>query len=426
MRKILLLAFLIFLGSGFANSQQLADSVKIYFQQGKSDLVLDFSGNEASLRRITDSLKTNYSDSHYRYWIEKVVITGAASPEGSISLNRNLSQRRAQQLFDYLSQYNTIPDSMMITNFVGRDWRGLVRLVEKDGNVPYRQETLDLLRQIASQRSSANSSTDELHLIQQLRGGVPYKYMYQNIFPELRASKMNITFLQAEKLASITSASIEVVEQEMAAPTPVYIAPVIYVAPEPEPECRPFYMALKTNMLYDAALVPNIGIEFYLGRQWSIAGNWMYAWWDNNRKHNYWRIYGGELELRRYFGRRAAEKPLTGHHVGLYGQALTYDFELGGRGYMGGKPGGNIFDKASYAAGISYGYALPVAKRLNIDFTIGIGYLGGEYREYIPIDDCYVWQTTKQRHWIGPTKAEIALVWLIGCDNFNQKKGGKW
>ena len=41
------------------------------------------------------------------------------------------------------------------------------------------------------------------------------------------------------------------------------------------------------------------------------------------------------------------------------------------------------------------------------------------------IDNCYVWQATKERHWFGPTKAEISLVWLIGRGNFNKGKGGR-
>lgn len=129
--------------------------------------------------------------------------------------------------------------------------------------------------------------------------------------------------------------------------------------------------------------------------------------------------------MRHWFGRRSEEKPLQGHHVGLYGGLVTYDIEHGGRGYMGGKPGGTLFDKGNWFCGLSYGYSMPIARRLNIDFTIGFGYLGGEYREYIPVDNCYVWQATKQRHWFGPTKAEVSLVWLIGCDNKNWKKGGK-
>lgn len=65
-----------------------------------------------------------------------------------------------------------------------------------------------------------------------------------------------------------------------------------------------------------------------------------------------------------------------------------------------------------------------VARRLNLDFVIGLGYWGGTYYEYLPMDNHYVWQATRQRHWFGPTKAEISLVWLLGRGNYNQKKGG--
>ena len=119
------------------------------------------------------------------------------------------------------------------------------------------------------------------------------------------------------------------------------------------------------------------------------------------------------------------EKPLTGHHLGLYGQILTYDFEWGGRGYLGGKPGGTLWDKMNWGIGLEYGYSLPLARRLNIDFSVGVGYQHGEYQEYLPEDDCYVWQATKKRRWFGPTQAKISLVWLIGCDNYNRKKGGR-
>jgi len=91
---------------------------------------------------------------------------------------------------------------------------------------------------------------------------------------------------------------------------------------------------------------------------------------------------------------------------------------------MGGEPGGTLWDKTNYAAGVEYGYSLPVANRLNIDFTLGVGYWGGKYYTYIPLDGHYVWQATKNRHWFGPTKAEISLVWLLGRGNSNNKKGG--
>ena len=163
----------------------------------------------------------------------------------------------------------------------------------------------------------------------------------------------------------------------------------------------------------------------YLGKQWSVAANWMYGWWKADRRHWYWRAYGGDIAIRKWWGKAAGEKPLTGHHIGIYGQIFTYDFETGGRGYMGGKPGGTLWDKMNYIVGAEYGYSLPIARRLNIDFTIGAGYWGGIYHEYKPEADYYVWQSTKERRWIGPTKAEISLVWLIGHGKTNRKFSGR-
>ena len=212
-----------------------------------------------------------------------------------------------------------------------------------------------------------------------------------------------------------------VVNQEAKQPEPVMEQPepadTVVVAPVDSVSKKPFYMSVKTNMLYDAAIVPNIGVEFYLGQNFSIAGNWMYSWWKKDATAWYWRTYGGDLAVRYWLGKAAKEKPLTGHHVGLYGQMLTYDFEVGNKGLLA--------DKWSWSVGAEYGYSLPVAKRLNIDFTVGAGFHWGIFEEYLPIDGHYVWQATKKRQYMGPTKLEISLVWLLGRGNVNEGKGGK-
>ena len=59
--------------------------------------------------------------------------------------------------------------------------------------------------------------------------------------------------------------------------------------------------ALKTNALYDLALIPNIGAEVTLGKQWTVSADWMYTWFSSNKRHRYWQGYGGYLTVRRYF-----------------------------------------------------------------------------------------------------------------------------
>lgn len=397
--------FLLLFYCGIASAQENCDTVRIHFRQGDARLDLSFGDNRAALEGIVQRLWEKRGDPALR--LERLVYVGGASPEGSVAINRRLSEERARALFGYLARYVSLPDSMTASEFVGRDWEGLLRLAEQDEGVPFRAEALALLQEIC--REKGDDSLDPLGRLQRLRGGEPYRYMYRELFPALRRSQVEFRYRAVEPL---------VVHDTLWLRDTVWLHDTVYVEVKTEvPVRRPFYMSLHTNMLYDLALVPNGGIEFYLGRGWSVAGNWMYAWWKSDRKHNYWRIYGGDLAVRKYFGRLAKEKPLTGHHAGVYGGIVTYDFELGGRGYLG--------DRWSWHAGVEYGYALPIARRLNLDFSLGLGYLGGEYKEYLPIDDCYVWQATKRRRWFGPTKAGIALVWLIGHGNENQGKGGR-
>lgn len=417
---ILLLTAVLLSSVRMGQAQEMRDSVKIYFRQGYSTLDKSLHGNSAALQRIADSLSVNYADSIYI--LQKIQVVGGASPEGSIPLNRRLSEKRAKVLFAYLSQYGALPDSLTTFYFLGRDWGGLIRLVEADDEVPYREETLEFLRDIQERVKGGEDAADNnLGRLSRFKNGAPYYYMYRKLFPELRASRIHLWYKKVRNPILPPLILVAETPRVPVAPLAMGLMPAGGTPSYP----KPFYMGIKTNMLYDVLLVPNIGAEFYLGRNWSIAGDWMYAWWKKDRVQWYWRVYGGGVTVRKWFGRKALAKPLTGHHLGVYGQALTYDFETGGRGYMGGEPGGDLWDKASFTVGVEYGYSLPVARRLNIDFTAGIGYLGGKYYEYVPMDDCYVWQATKKRRFFGPTKAEVSLVWLIGRGNVNTEKGGK-
>lgn len=397
---------------GVLSAQEAQDSARIYFRQGYAGLDLRLRENKKAL----DKLRAVFTDTNYRLW--KISVTGAASPEGAISLNKRLAEERARNLFQYISDGTNTDALLRERIFVGRDWKRLIALVKEDTQVPCRSEVLRLLEKISAQEGV--DGQDRLSELRRLQGGEPYMYMYKHLFPELRSSQVKVWYETVrEKLLTDTLRIVDTLRIHTRDTLFLHDTIVIRV---PE-EKRPFSMAVTTNMLYDALAVPNIGVEFFLGHSWSLAANWAYGWWKNDHRRYYWRIYGGELSLRHWFGKRAIGKPLTGHHIGVYGQTVTYDFEFGGKGQMGGEPGGSLWDRASFGVGIAYGYSLPIARRLNIDFSIGLGYLGGKYYEYIPIDQCYVWQATKQRHYWGPTKLEVSLVWLIGRENYNQKKG---
>ena len=384
--------------------------VKVYFRQGHSELDMQFRGNGARL----DSFAASLREPGAQRRVKAVHVIGTASPEGSTTRNRELSEQRAGSIVVWLKSRLTLPDSLYVTYAMSEDWDGLAALVEAC-DAPWRDEALDIIRNTPVWVVRGGKVVDgRKRRLSRLRGGEPWRYMLRNFFPELRSSAGGVL---CEIIREPEAADTAVISDTVVCIAADSLPPVDtpYVADTPPAETRPFYMSVWTNMLYDALLVPNIGVEFYLGRGWSIGAGWMYAWWKKESKPLFWRVYGGDLTVRKYLGRKAAEKPLTGHHLGLYGQMLTYDFELGGKGYLG--------DRWSWGVGVEYGYSMPVARRLNIDFSIGVGYLGGKYKVYEPMDGHYVWQRTHQRHWFGPTRAAVSLVWLLGHGNYNSKKG---
>lgn len=405
----------------YVSGQENSKEIYIRYPIGSSTVDTTYGDNAARLREVVSFLENIKNDSTLE--LREVSFCGSASPDGAILTNKKLAAKRCESMEQYVRGKASIPDSLIsrCEGFIA--WERLAQLVE-ESDMTDKAETVDMLRNIPEFTYDSRGvlvDSRKKHLME-LQYGRTWNYMFRHFFSQVRyASVIFVTVRQNLKS-----------EKEPVEETPVMILPadtirVIEITDTIMPvteKAGTFYMAGKTNMLYDILAVPNIGVEFYIGTSWSVSGNWMYGWWNNNSKHRYWRIYGGDISIRKWLGKKADTKPLTGHHIGIYGQIFTYDFEWGGKGYMGGKPGGTLWDKMNYAAGVEYGYSLPIARRLNIDFTIGLGYWGGKYYKYIPLDGHYVWQATKNRNWFGPTKAEISLVWLLGNGFNNDKKGG--
>lgn len=412
--------FLLVLHGVCAFAWQGRDSVQIYFQQGSSVFDPSLEENGVRLQAFVRYLEKMQKDTTIR--IRLIRISGSASPEGNTNLNKQLAKERALCMHDYLQRHTLFADSLVKTDWLGIDWSKLTNMVQAS-EMPYRDEVLHILYHTPEWIIRNGVVVDgRKRQLGMLHGGRAWEYMSKHFFPELRSAVTQL-ICETERIAEPEAVAVH-------EPEPQNI-PEQTITQKPEPEVTeatpslspsgnassPLYITLTTNLLYDALTVPNLGMEFSLGRRWSVTANWMYAWWKTDRRHWYWRVYGGDVGIRKWLGKAAREKPLQGHHLGLYAQMITYDFETGGRGYLG--------DRWSWGVSGEYGYSFPIAYRLNLDCGFGIGYLGGEYKEYLPIDGHYVWQATKHRHWFGLTKAQIALVWLIGRNNYNAKKGGR-
>lgn len=413
------------LANAYAASIQDSLRTTIYFRPGYSLLELSYRDNAANMKALTQGIQTIKGNPCVQ--LQHIRILSAASPEGNSALNKRVAKRRGERLRDYLKETLVLPDSIFTVSSAGEDWQGLAALIAKE-KTPWRNKALQIIRHTPEWVTRNGKVVDgRKRQLQNLDGGKAWRYMLDNHFYTLRTGAVvvcEVKTLAAESTPSAAEARLEQARSESASQqqasqspsSPPFPAIPSQVHPEPQAPPVASYFALKSNLLYDALLVPNLSLEASIGSGWTLGAGGMFAWWSKDAKHRYWRIYGGDLEIRKYFGTLSKSKPLQGHHLGIYGDFLTYDFEFGAKGYQ---------SKATYAAGIKYGYSHPIANRLNLDFALGIGYLHSNYKTYVPRDGCYVYQETKKRKWLGPTQAEISLVWLIGKGNTNKKKGGK-
>jgi len=179
-------------------------------------------------------------------------------------------------------------------------------------------------------------------------------------------------------------------------------------------------LAIKTNLLFDVATLINIGVEVPIGNRWSVVGEYYFPWWKIASKNITIQCIAGMVEGRFWFGKRETMQRLTGFHAGVYAGAGYYDFQLGGDGIQG-----ELF----LLGGLSGGYSHTIGKYLRLDYSLGVGYLRTDYRPYKPATSSeygdikariYPWSQRRQT-WIGPTQAQVSLVWMLDRELFKKK-----
>lgn len=170
-----------------------------------------------------------------------------------------------------------------------------------------------------------------------------------------------------------------------------------------KPSMIPLY-ALRTNLLVP---VLNIGAEVPLGERWSVSADYYYPWiWPSKMNRNCFELLGWSAEGRYWFGRdRQPQQRLRGHSVGLYAAAGYYDFERNYQGQQG----------EFVSTGFDYTYAMGIGrrKRLNLEFTLALGYIRSWGRNYTvpgPGGELYPEPGTVIFDYVGPTKAAVSLV----------------
>ncbi len=405
------------------SSSYAADTVKVYFRVGHSQFDPSFDNNGNAMKLFLEKVKEAAAENI----IDSIIIHGAASPDGGNLANERLAVKRGNVIADYIVSRTGVNRKLVTIIPQGIAWGELRNLVAETPGVPYREKVLDILDNtpIWIYDSKGTIISGRKKKLMDLKGGRPYNWLYTNLFPKLRNAMMIALVLKTDNTDSASDASenqnSDLNSETHHSPAGANISQDKHSDTSHEntdkadasdnlnslsstrsailktEKLRRF--ALKTNLIYDALLMPNLELEWQFNKHWSVAIDGGVAWWSRSSRNRYYRLATISPEVRYYF------KPIDYMH-GFYAGALVagglYQLQTQPRrGYRG----------EGFMGGITAGYMWPISRTLSFDAEIGLGYMYTRYKEYEPQMGHKLYLFTKSLNYFGPVKIKFSLAW---------------
>jgi hypothetical protein len=265
---------------------------------------------------------------------------------------------------------------------------------------PYtdKQDVMDLI-------ASTDISNDrKKELLKKLNGGRPWRYIKAKILPNLRYATWVAEWVYVPQMPENLPAVDPIRSQAVAQAPRIHWAPA-QSPTRPQQEGSKIILGLKTNLLYDILSLTNFSIEVpFCKDNMSVLYYHQFPWWTWGQANNEYctRFLSIGAEARWWFKPKGR---LNGHFIGAYAESGKYDFEY---------KRSICYQGEFYSAGLSYGYAMPIGRNLNLEFSISAGYASIAYRGYTPSENYEIlWRDpnkTGRLSYFGPTKAQVSLV----------------
>lgn len=405
----------------------------VYFPLSETTIRPEYMGNEANIAVLREML------SDPNRVPSRVVIEGAASPEGPVSINERLGATRAKVLVNFLtSEFPYLKDRIVVRS-VAEDWAGLRASILANGTLGSAEKE-ELIGIIDSNNSPARKEA-------LLKASASYPVVEKECLPYIRYARIGNIEFEAPAVtepadttpkdttpkdtvttvvpADTTSAPVAVDTTDLfpARDTLEAVAPVDTTAkvnpyeggivpafPAPAKGYRNMIAAVKTNLLYDAVTGLNVEVEVPIANRFSVAWEDVFPWWETGNKYCF-QLWEMGAEARFWFKpwETVGTEKLRGWFVGPYVMSGKYDFQ---------------YDKSInyqgelWSVGATAGYAMPIGKkkRVNLEFSLSMGYMKTHFRHYLPTDsyDKLIHDPAGDGSFYNifkyPTKAKVSLV----------------
>lgn len=144
--------------------------------------VLDTLGRNAA---ELDKIRTRMAGliGQREFFVDSIVLTASASPEGRYARNSTLAQGRAHALKGYLRKcIGSQVDTLLRIRWIAEDWHELTTRIRSDENLQHRAEILKLI----------DTDSDPDRRERTIRELYPqdYQYLKESVYPSLRAVTM--------------------------------------------------------------------------------------------------------------------------------------------------------------------------------------------------------------------------------------------
>ena len=374
--------------------------------------------------------------------LRRILVRGAASPEGPYENNRRLGNERTRRLVDFIgSQLDSDFHADRIqSSSICEDYDYLIHLMTKASD-PEANAVSKIWH------GSGGSEEECKRKLQRLHGGKTWQRLKSQYFPTLRQARVMIWFGRKveEETVNLTippnksTTAIKIVTDNTIAHADTITLTQPVLNDIPLSTIRLPLIAVRTNLVHDFFYMPNFGF--------APSGNIQLEYFPSNghitynigftfSNHRHWQdckffqLRDLQLELRRYFRNG---HPYRGAFLGAYIHGFAYGIGFNkNRGWEGEGGGG----------GISYGYTMRLDHKgaIRLELTAALGFFLTKYDPYIygnpitgELDGKYYYDylgnasTFKKRNrqftWLGPTNLGVQLT----CDIlYHKKKGGHY
>jgi len=352
------------------------------------------------LEAVVDSIRKQQHDLAY------IWIVGSASPDGSLAWNQTLGQYRAEALSRYLAEQTGVSAHLLHTYNIGEDWNSLQKVLKTKPEFPNQDRVMKILaeNQDAAWRKQA---------IQKIDQGKTWRKLIDELFPPLRNARLALISTYPKLTPVVSSQSPYQSLQTNAFNKPiaaekVTLLPSAPIHPSEGNQTSNWKIAIKNNLLFDALLVANLGVEISPWKHWSLDLPVWYSPYNISSTRNI-RLLGIQPEIRWW-----PQEAMKGHFIGLHTHVLGFNIALNDYARYQDP------NHALWGMGLSYGYALSLGKseHWGLEFNLGAGFAKYQYDAYRNEHNGPKFKSGSDCYW-GITRAGITLSykWILSHKN---------